>query len=372
MRIPLSAPDLGTAEVDAVLAVLRSPHLSRGPRLEVFERELARRSGAAHAVATSSGTAALHLAVRALGLGEGDEVITTPFSFVASANCLLYERVRPVFVDIDPATRNLDPRRLEPAITARTRAILPVHVFGLPCAMDRVAAVAQGRGLAIVEDACEAIGATYRGRPTGSFGTVATFSFYPNKQVTTGEGGAVCTSDARLAAACRRMSNHGRDGDDDPVELGFNYRLSEIGAALGAAQLERLDDILAARERVAGWYDEELAERRGLRLPPRAGPGERQSWFVYVIELADPDLERRREAIIAALAARGVASRPYFQPIHLLAPYRDTFGHAPGDFPNAERLARRTLALPFSTRLSREAVATVAAELRHVVEGRAA
>ena len=366
--IPLSSPDIGTAETTAVLEVLKTADLSLGPRIAAFEAALAPVAGVAHAVAVNSGTSALHLAVRALGLKEGDEVITTPFTFVATANSLLYERVRPVFVDVDPETRNIDPERVDRAVTDRTRAILPVHVFGVPCDMDAIAAIARRRQLAILEDACEAIGATYRGRRVGSFGTLATFSFYPNKQVTTAEGGAVLTDDPDLGEACRRMRNHGRvaGGRLAHGELGYNYRISDLHAALGIAQLQRLDEILAARARVAAWYGQCLADVPSLRLPPSIDAGT-VSWFVYVVELTDARLIARRDAVVAALEAHGIGSSTYFPPVHLQPLYRATFGHGPGDFPLAEALAARTLALPFFTRLARSQVEEVATVLRRVL-----
>jgi perosamine synthetase len=368
MVIPLSAPDIGPAETAAVLHVLSTPSLSLGPRIPEFEAALASVAGVPHAVAVNSGTSALHLAVRALGLKEGDEVITTPFTFVATANSLLYERVRPVFVDIDPGTRNIDAERVEAAITARTRAILPVHVFGVPCDMDAITAIAHQQELAVVEDACEAIGGAYRGRPVGSLGTLATFSFYPNKQVTTAEGGAVVTEHAGLAEACRRMRNHGRVGGGNLAhgELGYNYRLSDLHAALGVAQLRRLDEILAARARVAGWYDECLGHIPGLRLPPRAEDG-RMSWFVYVVELTHPRLIARRDAVAAALQAHGIGASAYFPPVHLQPFYRAGFGYEPGNLPIAEALSSRTLALPFFTRLTRREVDEVSGVLRAII-----
>jgi perosamine synthetase len=369
--IPLSAPDIGPDEMAAVLDVLATTHLSLGPRVPAFERALAPVAGVAHAVAVNSGTSALHLAVRALGLKEGDEVITTPFTFIATANSLLYERARPVFVDVDPRTRNIDPERIDDAVTSRTRAILPVHVFGLPCDMDAIARIARRHDLAILEDACEAIGASYRARRAGSFGRLATFSFYPNKQITTAEGGAVLTDDPVLAEACRRMRNHGRLAGGPLVheDLGFNYRMSDLHAALGVAQLGRLEEIVAARARAAGWYDACLHDVPGLRLPPR--PAEATvSWFVYVVELADPRLVPRRDAVVAALRARGIESGTYFPPVHLQPPYRAAFGHAPGDFPLAEGLAARTLALPFFTKLTRQQVEEVAGVLRDILTTR--
>jgi dTDP-4-amino-4,6-dideoxygalactose transaminase len=366
--IPLSAPDIGGAEIAAVSEVLGSLQLSLGPRIPAFERVLASLSGVAHAVAVNSGTSALHLAVRALGLAEGDEVITTPFTFVATANCLLYERVRPVFVDVDPISRNIDPEAIARAVTRRTRAILPVHVFGVPCDMDAIGGIARRHRLVVIEDACEAIGATYRGRPAGSFGAAATLSFYPNKQVTTAEGGAVLTDDPAVADACRRMRNHGRAAGGPMVhdELGFNYRLSDVHAAIGLAQLGRLDEILATRARAADWYHRCLQDADGIAVPtiPRDVTN---SWFVYVVELTHPRLASRRDAIADGLHARGIGASAYFPPVHLQPLYRRRFGYAPGDLPQAERLASRTLALPFFTRISQEQVTCVVETLRELV-----
>jgi len=364
--IALSGPDITDAEVDAVTRVLRSGQLSLGPQLAAFEEALAAYVGTRYAVGVNSGTSALHLCVRALGWREPDEVITTPFSFVASANCLLYERVRPVFVDIDPVTFNLDPNHIEHVRSSRTRGILPVHVFGQPCDMTALQRIASRYGWTILEDACEAIGAEVDGRKVGSFGRAGTFAFYPNKQITTGEGGAVTTDDPRLAELARSMSNQGRGPEGgwyEHVRIGYNYRLDELSAALGVVQLNRIEEILSRREAVAAMYEQGLAEMPGVQTPPRA-PGTVRSWFVYVVTL-DDGIDR--EAVMTRLREQGVACRAYFAPIHLQDFYRQRFGYKPGAFPVTESVAARTLALPFHNHLTQADVRTVCDVLQDAV-----
>jgi dTDP-4-amino-4,6-dideoxygalactose transaminase len=299
----------------------------------------------------SSGTAGLHLSLLAAGIGPGDVVLTTPFSFIASANCILYTCARPIFVDVDPRTLTLDPEALERALRTRGRgrkkAILPVHVFGQPADMDPITALARRHGLVVIEDACEAVGAVYRGRPVGTLGDAGVFGFYPNKQMTTGEGGMIVTNDAGRDALLRSLRNQGRDVFDAWLthsRLGYNYRLNELSAALGAVQVDRLDEILARRERVAGWYAERLESIEGIELPAVASWTTRMSWFVYVVRLAGRE-ERNR--VIHELERRGIPSRPYFPPIHLQPFYRSEFGFGPGDFPVSEHAGDTCLALPF-------------------------
>ena len=353
MTIPMSRPDVTSAERAAVLDVLSGATLALGPRLDLFERRLAAYVGARHGVAVSSGTAGLHLCVVAAGVGEGDIVLTTPFSFVASANCILYERARPVFVDIDPVTLTVDPNALEAAarkLVARRRrpkAILPVHVFGHPADMDPIRDLAARYEFAVVEDACEAIGAAYKGRAVGTLGDASVFAFYPNKQITTGEGGMIVTSDASWDALFRSLRNQGRDVFDGWLEhsrLGWNYRMDELSAALGAVQVERLDEILASRERVADAYTRRLVRLEHVTPPAVAPWVTRMSWFVYVVRLAS---WLDRDAVIRALDERGVPARAYFPPIHLQPLYRERFGFRPGDFSVSEEMGRRCLALPF-------------------------
>ncbi|MBF7081443.1 DegT/DnrJ/EryC1/StrS family aminotransferase [Desulfallas sp. Bu1-1] len=366
MEVPLSLPDIGDREREAVLDVLKSRWLSMGPVVTMFEKKIAEYVGVKYAIAVNSGTSGLHLVVRGLGLGEGDEVITTPFSFVASANCLLFERVRPVFVDIDPKTFNINHNLIEQKINQKTKGILPVHVFGHPADMDKIMAIAMQYGLPVIEDACEAIGARYNGKPVGSESTAAVFAFYPNKQITTGEGGIILTNLKELADLCRSMRNQGRgegDGWYDHTRLGYNYRMDEMSAALGCAQLARLTEILDKRERVAGAYTERLRHVDGVTVPFVA-PGVQMSWFVYVIRL-DPGIDRN--VVMRKLNDRGIGCRAYFQPIHLQPFYRKEFGYKPGDFPVTEAVAATTLALPFHNNLSEDEIDYVVSSLGEVL-----
>jgi perosamine synthetase len=369
--IPLARPVLGAAEEAAVLEVLRSGQLSLGPRVGEFERQFAARVGAEHACAVSSGTAGLHLALRAVGVEAGDEVITSPFSFVASANAAVYEGARPVFADIDPVTLNLDPAAAEAAVTSRTKAILPVHVFGYPADMPAFERIAERHGLGIVEDACEALGAVHGdgdGMAVGGRGNPAVFGFYANKQITTGEGGMVTLADGELKARIDSERNQGRRAADmgwlDHDRLGFNYRLSDIACALGIAQLGRLEEMLAGRARVAGWYREALAGIDGLGLPCADMGGDRRGWFVFVVQLPG---EVERDAVLRRLAERGVQSKPYLPAIHLMSYYRERFGHRPGELPVCEDVAARSLALPFFPEMTASQVERVAGELVRAV-----
>jgi perosamine synthetase len=363
--IPLAQPQLGEAEERAVIDVLRSGQLSLGPRVEEFERLFAERVGAPHASAVSSGTAGLHLALRAVGVQDGDEVITSPFSFVASANAALYERARPVFADIDPVTLNLDPQAAEAAVTERTRALLPVHIFGYPADMPAFETIAQRHGLGLVEDACEALGARHAdGRSVGARGHPAAFGFYANKQLTTGEGGMVTLGDAAHKQLIDSERNQGRAPDMgwlDHDRLGFNYRLSDIACAIGVAQLRRLDEALAARAEVAEQYRAALSEIEGLELPCVDSGGDVRGWFVFVVQLPRGV---DRAATIASLATRGIQSKPYLPAIHLMSFYRERFGQREGEFPVCEDVAARSLALPFFPAMSEGQVARVGEALR--------
>src|ERR1700733_8943479 len=306
MNIPLSAPDITEAEIEAVVAVLRTPRLSLGPVSEQFEAAVATYVSAPHAVAVSSGTAGLHLCCGALGIGEGDEVIVPSFAFIAAANAIRYERATPVFADIDPATLNIDPQRIEAAITPRTRAILVVHNFGVPADISTINEIAEKNGLLVIEDACEALGAEHRGHKAGSMGHVGVFAFYPNKQITTGEGGVVVTADPLLAERIRALRNQGRYPTDDwlqHTELGYNYRISEINCALGLAQMARLEEILLMREAVAAAYEQRLQPFADLVLPSLALPAGRISWFVYVVRVRST---RSRDTIVDGLTAAGI------------------------------------------------------------------
>ena len=364
-RIPLSAPDVSEDEIAAVAAVLRTPQLSLGPELAAFESELAAYHGVEHAVAVSSGTAALHLALLTLGIGEGDEVIVPSFAFVAVAGAVHQVGARPVFAEIDPLTLNLDPAAVERAIGPRTRAILVVHTFGVPAEMNALRELAQKHRLALIEDACEAIGASYDGRKAGSFGDLAVLGFYPNKQMTTGEGGAVLARDPAHAARLRRLSNQGRDPGPDPkidwldqIEPGYSYRLPEAACALGRVQLRRIDAMLALRKQAAQRYDALLEGICGLERPPLALPRREISWFVYVVRLPEGV---NRDRVREQLAGQGIATGRYFAPIHLQPAWRARSGAE--RLALTESIARRTLALPFFNRITGEQQQEVAAAL---------
>jgi len=377
--IPLARPELTGREEELVLEVLRSGRLSLGPKLEEFELAFASWLGSDDAVALSSGTAALHLGVRALDWGPGDEVLTSPLSFVASANCLLYEGVTPVFCDIDPVTLNLDPAAAQSAADNRALAgILPVHIFGYPADLIALESIADAYEIPILEDACQALGAVdAESRAVGTAGHVAAFAFYANKQLTTGEGGMLVPAGEQIAEAARSERNQGRALDMEVLEhdrIGFNYRLTDLQAALGIAQLERLDEHLERRAAIASIYRERLTALgavepgsgpEGELLLPAADRGEeRRSWFVFCVQLPD---RSDRDAVIAALADRGIPAKAYLPCIHLLPPYRERFGFAGGEFPVAERVAERSLALPFFTSMTEEQVERVCATLADVL-----
>jgi dTDP-4-amino-4,6-dideoxygalactose transaminase len=387
----MSGPDITSAEIDAVDAVLRTPYLSIGPRIVEFEERFADYIGTRHAIGVSSGTSGLHLAVIAAGIGEGDLVLTTPFSFVASANCILYERGIPIFVDIDRETLNIDPMLLARAVNdlkrggddakrwlpqnmrqsssavRKPKAILPVDVFGQPADYDPICQVAGRHGLVIIEDACEAIGAEYKGRKAGTLGDVAVFGFYPNKQMTTAEGGIIVTDRSDWAALFRSLRNQGRDESGtwlNHVRLGYNYRLDEMSAALGLSQLRRIETLLLKRGQVAQMYNERLKHVDGVSIPYLAISSTRISWFVYVVRLA-PEIDRN--TVMSRLQAKGISCRPYFTPIHLQPLYVEQFGYGPGDFPVTEAVARSTLALPFHNQLDETTVDLVCETLRQAI-----
>jgi perosamine synthetase len=365
--IPLAQPWIGARERELLEMVLSSGVLGLGRMADAFEAQVATVAGRRHGMACSSGTAGLHMAVRALGIADGDEVVTTAFSFIASANCILYERAIPRFVDIDEDTLGLDPELAFDVRGDRIKAILPVHVFGRPCRIHELEALAGVRGWSLIEDACEALGSTRQGRPMGSFGSVSVFAFYPNKQITTGEGGVVVTDDDDIATAIRSMRNQGRDDDGTwlrHVRLGFNYRLDELSAAVGVAQLERLPDLRTNRRRVAAAYAAHLGSEQWVRLP-RPAPDEDVDWFVYVVRL-DPAIDRSR--VIDDLAGAGVQTRPYFSPLHL-QPALAELGYRAGDLPVTERVAATTLALPFSALRTDDDVQYVADALKRAVRG---
>jgi perosamine synthetase len=368
-------PDITQAEIDAVAEVMRSGRLSIGPRQDRFEEMVADRAGRRHGVAVSSGTAGLHLALLALGVGPGDEVITTPFSFIASANCILHVGAKPVFVDIDCASGNMDPEKLEEAITPKTKAIVAVEALGNPRHFDRYVQIAAKHEIPLVEDCCEALGCVYKGRPAGSFGRVGVFAFYPNKQITTGEGGVIVTDDDRLAELCRSLRNQGRAVTKFPDEgtwlqhprLGYNYRLSEIAAAIGVVQMERLDEMLTRRQEVACQYFDRLMDNSHVILPNIADDTQ-MSWFVFVVRLTDQFAAKHRDRIITGMRRHEVGCANYFPPIHLQPFYREKFGYQPGDFPATESVAQRTIALPFFNRLDATQVELVALTLNVMIQ----
>lgn len=390
VRVPMSNPDLTDAEREAVMAVLNTPELSMGPRIEQFEAAFRNFTGAKHAIGVNSGTAGLHLCVRAAGIQPGDLVITTPFSFVASTNVILFEHAVPVFVDVDPVTGNIDigsvaeaaadlhaggkaakrwmPRRGWQEGTP-LKALLAVDVFGQPAELDKLETIAKRLDLKLIEDSCEALGAEYKGKKAGTFGNYGVFAFYPNKQITTGEGGVIITSEDEAAGLMRALRNQGRAPGDTWLShtfLGYNYRLDELSAALGAVQMQRIEELMKKRQRVADWYAERLAEIPGIEAPQLVPSTTRVSWFVYVIRLA---MGLDRGKIAQELAERGIPVRPYFLPIHLQPYMVERFGYHQGDFPVTEDLGARGLAVPFSGVMREEQVDLVCEELRRVIAG---
>jgi len=387
-RVPMSSPDLTDAEREAVAAVLRTPSLSMGGEILGFEAAFREYTGLKHAIGVNSGTAGLHLCVRAAGIGEGDLVITTPFSFVASANVLLFEHAVPIFVDVDPQTGNIDTELVSQAVAdliqnsraagrwlprkgaahaGRLKAILPVDVFGQPADLDPIRRIARQHDLKVIEDACEALGAEYKGRKAGTLGDTAVFAFYPNKQITTGEGGVIVTDDDQAAALMFALRNQGRAPGDTWLQhthLGYNYRLDEMSAALGRIQMNRLEELLAKREMVAGWYNQRLANVPGVQAPQLAPETSRASWFVYVVRFS---AEIDRERVARKLDEAGIPARPYFLPVHLQPYMIEKFGFQPGDFPITEDLGQRGLALPFSGVMSEAQVEIVCQELAEVM-----
>lgn len=379
-KVPMSSPDLTDAERQAVAAVLRTPNLSMGGEIQAFEEAFKRQTGCAYAVGVNSGTAGLHLCVHAAGIQPGDLVITTPFSFVASTNVLLFENAVPVYVDIDPQTGNIDPASVRqaaedllaggaaaerwlprrcPAHLGKLKALLPVDVFGQPADMDPINAVAAEYGLKVIEDSCEALGAVYKGKHAGMLGDYGVFAFYPNKQITSGEGGMIVTDDAQAAEKMLALRNQGRAPGDTWLShtyLGYNYRLDEMSAALGRVQMARLEEMLQRRQRVADWYQKRLARIAGVQPLPIASTTDRMSWFVYVVRF-DPGIER--DNLAARLKELGIPARPYFVPIHLQPYMIERFGYREGDYPITEDLGRRGLALPFSSVMTEQQVEIV-------------
>jgi len=369
--IPLSSQDITAQEVDAIHKVITSPYLSIGPKIKEFEKAVANYVGTKYAIGVNSGTSGLHLAIRSLDIKDGDEVITSPFSFISSANAALFERAKPVFVDIDSDTLCIDPDKIEEKITNKTKAILPIHIFGHPAKMDKIRSIADSYKLAVIEDACEALGSEYQNKKVGSFGDVGIFAFYPNKQITTAEGGMIVTNDEKIAKLCTSMRNQGREENVSwlsHVRLGYNYRMSELSATLGVSQMQRIDEILKKRRGVASNYNEQLKDINGIRLPFVA-QDIRMSWFVYVIRLnQDTSNPKRRDLVIGELERRGVKCRNYFPPIHLEPFYVKLFGNKEGDFPITEKVSASTIALPFFNNLAEEEIKYISDQVRIVVE----
>lgn len=369
-KVPLSKPDITERERSAVLEVLKTSSLSLGKKYVEFEKIIARFAGVKYAIAVSSGTGGLHLIIRALGIGEGDEVITTPFSFISSSNCILFEKANPVFVDIDEKTFNIDVKKIEEKITNKTKAILAVDVFSQPADWVELKKIAKKHKIFLIEDSAEALGSEYRGKKCGSFGDAAVFAFYPNKQITTGEGGVILTNNKKIAELCRSMVNQGRRIKDgkwlEHIMLGYNYRLDEMSCALGIAQMKRIKEILGKRKRVADLYNKKLKLIEDLEIP-YIKDGNELSWFVYVVKLAEKLSNKKRDNIIKEMVKRGIQCSNYFQTIHLQPFYKNDFGYKNGDFPIAENTSERTLALPFYNNLSEKEIDFVVKNLKEVI-----
>jgi len=370
LKIPLSRPDISQKEIKTIIEVLKTPYLSLGSRITEFEEKFSEFIGAKYAVAVSNATCGLHLIVRALEIDDGDEVITTPFSFISSANCILFERAKPVFADIDPDTLTIDSKEIERKVTKRTKAILAVDVFGHPADWDAISRIAHRYGLYLIEDSAEALGSEYKGRKCGTFGDAAVFSFYPNKQITTGEGGMVVTCHKEIAELSRSMANQGRRVKNgswaNHERLGYNYRISEINTALGIAQISRIREILSKRQKVANIYHKKLKGIDGIRIP-FVGVDVKMGWFVYVILLSGQYSKKERDKLIKEMAKRGIECRDYFSSIHLQPFYKKLFGYQDNDFPVCERVSARTMALPFYNNLSREDIDYIVNNLQEVL-----
>lgn len=350
---PIAKPYITKEDKEAVLAVLNTNDLSLGPKITEFEKKFAKKMGVKYACAVSSGTAGLHLVMIACGIGAGDEVITTPFSFVASANCILYVGAKPVFVDIDPQTYNIDPLKIEEKITKKTKAILVVHIFGQPCEMAPIIRLAKKYKLQIIEDACESICAIHKGKRVGTFGQVGVFAFYPNKQMTTGEGGMIVTNNKKIYEKCDSLKNQGRAKDDrwlDHKYLGYNYRLDEMSSALGISQLEKLDFMIEKRRKIAGWYSKILKSCSDRIQVPSIAVENTHTWFVYVVKIKNKKINRN--LLITNLKKAGISTKPYLPSIHLFDFYKKLFKYKKGDFPIAEEMSACSLALPIYLSLS--------------------
>ncbi len=369
-KIPLSEPDITAKEIRAVGGVLKTLYLSMGSKLEEFEKLMAKFTGVKYSVVVSSGTSGLHLIIKALGISRGDEVITTPFSFISSSNCILFEGAKPVFVDIDEKTFNIDVKKIEEKITKKTKAILAVDIFSQPADWNELKKIAKKHKLYLIEDSAEALGSEYKGKKCGSFGDAAIFAFYPNKQITTGEGGVILTNNKKIYYLCQSMANQGRKVLNgkwlEHVRLGYNYRLDEMSCALGIAQMERIKEILKKRTMVAELYIKKLKGIEDLDIP-YIKPGNKLSWFVYVIKLAERLAGKKRDKIIKEMAKRGIQCSNYFQTIHLQPFYKKEFFYKAGDLPVAENTSERTLALPFFNDLTEKELDFVVKNLEEII-----
>ncbi len=362
--IPIAKPHIDEKDIQEVVKVLKSGNLSLGPKLEEFEKKFSKYIGTKYAVAVSSGTAGLHLCIKALNIKEGDEVITSPFSFIASSNCIIYEKGKPVFVDINEKTKNIDPEKIEEVITPKTKAILPVHIFGESCDMEKIKKISEKHNIPIIEDACESLGTEYNGQKVGSFGLASVFAFYPNKQMTTGEGGIICTNDKILYDELRSLRNQGRSTDMqwlDHDKIGYNYRLSDINCSLGITQLNKIDFIIKEREKIAKIYNEKLSIIKGIKLP---NPG-KKSWFVYAINI---DEKHDRDKIIKELNKRGISTKPYLPSIHLQSAYKKMFRYKEGNYPISEKISNTSIALPFFIGIKEEEIEYIKDNLMDILK----
>lgn len=367
MKIQIAKPDIDKEDINGVVDVLKSGWLSFGPKYKEFEDNLAKYVGVKYACAVSNGTAALHLGVKALGLKVGDEVITSPFSFVASSNCLLYENVKPVFVDIEEETFNMDPLLIEKAITRKTKAILPIHIFGQSAEMDEIMKIAKKYKLKVLEDACESLGATYKGKMVGTTGDIGTYAFYPNKQMTTGEGGMVVTNSKKIYELCSSMRNQGRSKSNAWLvheRLGYNYRMDEMSASLGITQLKRIDSMIREKRKIITWYNQALKNINDVEIP-RIGPSRTHSWFVYVIRVK----KGKRDELMDELEKAGIQTKPYLPVIHLQPFMKKMFNFKKGNFPVAEKVANETLALPLYIGLKSKDVEYIARNIKRIIYG---
>jgi len=371
INIPLSRPDITEKEISYIRQVLKTPYLSMGKALDRFEKSIADYVGAKYAVAVNSGTSALHLIIKALGIKAGDEVITTPFSFISSANCILFEKAKPIFIDIRPDTLNIDPNLIEKKINKKTKAILAVDLFGHPADWHELARIARKYRVRLIEDSCEALGSEYKGKKCGTFGDAGAFAFYPNKQITTGEGGMIVTNNKRTAELCKSMRNQGRNSSANNAwleytRIGYNYRISDLNCALGIAQMERINKILAKRTKVARIYNDRLEEVDGVELP-YVSKDAKMSWFVYVVRLNKSFSRNQRNKILVSLRKKGIGCNDYFPCIHLQAFYRRMFGYKKGDFPIAESISERTIALPFYNNLQEGKIEYIVSALKKAI-----